>query len=71
MSTGESDEDTVSDSAPSQPSLHQLNMGVATGQAGGVAVLTVRGRAQLVVIVDEQLRPAVRAIACSLESDPQ
>ena len=38
MSTGESDEDTVSDSAPSQPSLHQLNMGVATGQAGGVAV---------------------------------
>ena len=38
VSTGESDEDTVSDSAPSQPSLHQLNMGVATGQAGGVAV---------------------------------
>ena len=49
-----------------------FNVVAATSkQAGDVAVLTVRRRAQFVVIVEEHLRPAVRAIAASLESDPQ
>ena len=56
--------------APSPVVLQFARFNIAK-QAGGVAVLKVRRRAQLVVIVDEQLRPAVRAIACSLESDPQ
>ena len=49
-----------------------FNVVAATSkQAGDVAVLTVRRRAHAVVIVEEHLRPAVRAIACSLEPDPQ
>ena len=58
------------------PSITVLRSGcfhVATAkskQAGDVAVIHSRGRAQFVVIVDELLRPAVRAIAQSLEANP-
>lgn len=39
VSTGESDEDTVSDnSAPRQPRQHQLSMGVAPGPGGGAGL---------------------------------